>query len=126
MKNTKFTVNVTRVERDCEVAKCAIVTIVPSPGGHLIRLRYHVSLQTAGNTRLLIEHDYQGGLNTLKLGILPTQCICVFPVRYGLPTVCLCVSCEVRTAHTVYLCVPYGSHSKQRLFPHTALTGGAL
>jgi hypothetical protein len=36
------------------------------------------------------------------------------------------VSCEVRTAHTVYLCVPYGSHSKQRLFPHTALTGWAL
>jgi hypothetical protein len=28
----------------------------------------------------------------------------VFPVRYGL-----------------YLCVPYGSHSKQRLFPQTAL-----
>jgi hypothetical protein len=36
----------------------------------------------------------------------------MFPVRYGLPT--------------VYLCVPYGSHSKQRLFPHTALTGWAL
>jgi hypothetical protein len=33
----------------------------------------------------------------------------VSPVRYGLPT--------------VYLCVPYGSHSKQRLFLHTALTG---
>jgi hypothetical protein len=29
----------------------------------------------------------------------------VFPVRYGL-----------------YLCVPYGSHNKQRLFPQTALT----
>jgi hypothetical protein len=31
----------------------------------------------------------------------------------------LCVSCEVQTlhsAHTVYLCVPYGSHNKQRLF----------
>jgi hypothetical protein len=40
------------------------------------------------------------------------ECICVSPVRYGLPT--------------VYLCVPYGSHSKQRLFPHTALTGWAL
>jgi hypothetical protein len=26
----------------------------------------------------------------------------------------------------MYLCVPYGSHSKQRLFPHTALTGWAL
>jgi hypothetical protein len=33
----------------------------------------------------------------------------VSPVRYGL-----------------YLYVPYGSHSKQRLFPHTALTGWAL
>jgi hypothetical protein len=30
----------------------------------------------------------------------------VFPVRYGL-----------------YLCVPYGSHTKQRLFPQIALTG---
>jgi hypothetical protein len=26
----------------------------------------------------------------------------------------------------VYLCVPYGSHNKQRLFPQTALTGWAL
>jgi hypothetical protein len=26
----------------------------------------------------------------------------------------------------VYLCVPYGSHNKQRLFPQTALTGLAL
>jgi hypothetical protein len=49
---------------------------------------------------------------TLKPWILPTQCICVSPVRYGLLT--------------VYLCVPYGSHNKQRLFPHTALTGWAL
>jgi hypothetical protein len=30
------------------------------------------------------------------------------------------------SAHTVYLCVPYGSHNKQRLFPQTALTGWAL
>jgi hypothetical protein len=30
------------------------------------------------------------------------------------------------SAHTMYLCVPYGSHSKQRLFTHTALTGWAL
>jgi hypothetical protein len=30
----------------------------------------------------------------------------VFPVRYGL-----------------YLCVPYGSYNKQRLFPPTELTG---
>jgi hypothetical protein len=50
----------------------------------------------------------------------------VFPVRYGLTTQCICVSCGVQTAHTVYLRVPYGSHSKQRLFPHTALTGCAL
>jgi hypothetical protein len=25
-----------------------------------------------------------------------------------------------------YLCVPYGSHNKERLFPQTALTGWAL
>jgi hypothetical protein len=30
------------------------------------------------------------------------------------------------SAHRVYLCVPYGSHNKQRLFPKTALTGWAL
>jgi hypothetical protein len=36
----------------------------------------------------------------------------VFPVRYGRPT--------------VYLCVPYGSHSKQRLFPHPALYGWGM
>jgi hypothetical protein len=28
----------------------------------------------------------------------------------------------LRSAHTVYLCVLYGSQSKQRLFPYTALT----
>jgi hypothetical protein len=33
---------------------------------------------------------------------------------------------SLRFAHTVYLCVPYGSHNKQRLFPQTALTGWAL
>jgi hypothetical protein len=32
----------------------------------------------------------------------------------------------LHSAQTVYLCVPYGSHSKQRLFPQTALTGWAL
>jgi hypothetical protein len=26
----------------------------------------------------------------------------------------------------VYMCVPHGSHNKQRLFPQTALTGWAL
>ena len=28
----------------------------------------------------------------------------------------------LRSAHTVYLCVLYGSENKQRLFPYTALT----
>jgi hypothetical protein len=32
----------------------------------------------------------------------------------------------LHSAHTVYLCVPYGSHNKQRLFPQTTLTGWAL
>jgi hypothetical protein len=32
----------------------------------------------------------------------------------------------LHSAHTVYLCVPYNSHNKQRLFPQTALTGWAL
>jgi len=29
---------------------------------------------------------------------------------------------NLRSAHTVYLCVLCGSENKQRLFPHTALT----
>jgi hypothetical protein len=47
-----------------------------------------------------------------------------------------CVSYEVRTeflyiksphsAHTMYLCVLYDSHNKQRLFPQTELIGWAL
>jgi hypothetical protein len=32
----------------------------------------------------------------------------------------------MHSAHTVYLCVLYDSHNKQRLFPQTALTGWAL
>jgi hypothetical protein len=32
----------------------------------------------------------------------------------------------LHSAHRVYLCVSYGSHNKQRLFPQTALTGWAL
>jgi hypothetical protein len=32
----------------------------------------------------------------------------------------------LHSADSVYLCVPYGSHNKQRLFPQTALTGWAL
>jgi hypothetical protein len=32
----------------------------------------------------------------------------------------------LHSAHTMYLYVPYGSRSKQRLFPQTALTGWAL
>ena len=28
----------------------------------------------------------------------------------------------LRSAHTVYLCVLWGSENKQRLFPYTALT----
>jgi hypothetical protein len=39
----------------------------------------------------------------------------VLTVRYGMPT-----------AHRVYVCVPYGSHNKQRLFPRTSLTDWAL
>jgi hypothetical protein len=46
------------------------------------------------------------------------------------PVVTICTTCfntlKLHSAHTVYLCVPYGSHNKQRLFPQTALTGWAL
>jgi hypothetical protein len=46
------------------------------------------------------------------------------------PVVTICTTCfktkTLHYAHKVYLCVPYGSHNKQRLFPQTALTGWAL
>jgi hypothetical protein len=48
----------------------------------------------------------------------------MFPVRYGLDLYILFRT--VHSAHTVYLCVPYGSHNKERLFPSTTLTGWAL
>jgi hypothetical protein len=48
----------------------------------------------------------------------------VFPVRYGLDLYILFRA--LHSPHTVYLCVPYGSHKKQRLFPQTALTGWAI
>ena len=32
------------------------------------------------------------------------------------------ISNILRSAHTVYLCVLFGSENKQRLFPYTALT----
>jgi hypothetical protein len=32
----------------------------------------------------------------------------------------------LHSAHTVYQCVPYACHKKQRLFPQTALTDWAL
>ena len=32
----------------------------------------------------------------------------------------------LRSAHTVYLCVLYGSKNKQRLFPYTALIDWVL
>jgi hypothetical protein len=37
-----------------------------------------------------------------------------------------CFNINKYFAHTEYLCVPYGSHNKQRLSPETALTGWAL
>jgi hypothetical protein len=55
---------------------------------------------------------YTWNINIQKLRVLGAHSVSVSPVRYELPT--------------VYLCVPYGSHRKQRLFPHTALTGWAL
>jgi hypothetical protein len=45
----------------------------------------------------------------------------VFPARYGLDSYILFRT--LHSAHTVYLCVPYGSHNEQRLFSQTALTG---
>jgi hypothetical protein len=90
------------------------------------------------------KQHYPAGLSSEELMfpvrynvcILPTQCICVLhmiltinsdpfqiklPNNLGFVVERLCVSCEVKTlhsAHTVYLGIPYGSHNKQRLFPH--------
>ena len=33
-----------------------------------------------------------------------------------------CLNKNLRSAHTVYLCVLYGSQNKHQLFPYTALT----
>jgi len=46
-----------------------------------------------------------------------------------IPVVTICTTSLtffLRSAHTVYLCVLYVSENKQRLFPHTALTGRFL
>jgi hypothetical protein len=44
--------------------------------------------------------------------------------------VTICTACfnikSLHSAHTMYLCVPYGSHNKQQLFPQTVLTGWAM
>jgi hypothetical protein len=40
----------------------------------------------------------------------------VFSVRYGLQD-----TKTLHSVHTVYLCVPYGSHSKQRWLPTQGL-----
>jgi hypothetical protein len=81
---------------------------------HKVRVHLTEAVEENNNRKNFQESGYYTYhlLQETKLRFLPAQCICVSPVRYGL--------------HTVYLCVPYGSHSKQRLFPHTALTGWAL
>jgi hypothetical protein len=47
-------------------------------------------------------------------------------VVVGKCAVFLNIKTTLHVAHTVYLCFPYGSHNKQRLFPQTALTGWSL
>jgi hypothetical protein len=59
-----------------------------------------------------------------------TAIISLYSINWlGFVTETECVYCAVRTeslnirsAHTVYLCVLCGSQDKQRLFPYTALT----
>jgi hypothetical protein len=68
--------------------------------------------------------------------LLCTDCICVFHMVLAINSDCSPqtltgwalqrrrIVCPVR--YELYLCVPYGSHINQRLFPQTALTGWAL
>jgi hypothetical protein len=53
-------------------------------------------------------------VKSLTLSERETLCTTNFITRY------------LNLAHKAYLCVPYGSHNKQRLFPYTALTDWAL
>ena len=46
----------------------------------------------------------------------------VFTARYGLSKYNSGLNKNLRSAHTVYLCVLCGSENKQRLFPYTTLT----
>jgi hypothetical protein len=48
-----------------------------------------------------------------KMSLKTQWSLCLTPVQH--PTI-LC------SAHTLYLCVLYGSQNKQRLFPYTAVT----
>jgi hypothetical protein len=67
-----------------------------------------------------IRRPYKNGMESQQCSFYPLKSSgqCILPCALTLKT--------LHSAHTVYLCVPYGSHNKQRLFPQTALTGWAL
>jgi hypothetical protein len=82
------------------------------------RCRYrNANRKPRNNNRVLPTEPRRSEVSSSPVLTVCTICfiilnLCViktFPVRYGL-----------------YLCVPYGSHSKQRLFPQTALIVWAL
>jgi hypothetical protein len=73
----------------------------------------NASVQTEEEGRDPIQYETRCGLQLRKLSLCLS---CVFNsgnYMYHL----LYHSKSLHSAHTVYLCVPYGYHNKQRLFP---------
>jgi hypothetical protein len=80
-----------------------------------------------GNTRQRLSTQRRGdNLKTAyvqiiyKVILFPQSTVVTMRTNY------FSIKTTLHFAHTVYLCVPYGSHNKQRLFPQTPLTGWAL
>jgi hypothetical protein len=94
-------------------------------GGRRVRL-------TTSQTSVSLLPRQCGSLHDLFKGQFPLLC-CHFITEKvtgritEVPESTACIwGYVVRDLSMEYSCVPYGSHSKQRLFPHTALTRWAL
>jgi hypothetical protein len=64
-----------------------------------------------------VSHEVVKILQTYINPINPSGCYVYYPLSHNE---------ALHSAHRLYLCFPYGSHSKQRLFPQTALTSLSL
>jgi hypothetical protein len=68
------------------------------------------------NTQLLLEFLFANSRNVVYINPLQTSGYYTYHLSLYTKT--------LHSAPRVYLCVPYGSHNEQRLFPQTALTVG--